>query len=140
MLLASALPPRSLNEKEKQPQFSVMKRTGRYMRTLYGSQVKVCIQNNLLLTQPNQLLLQARGFASNEIYQLNFQKNNNRIWHNVPVTSSKHDERFSNLNTLRLIGEIGYIIQPLVHLTCLAKFGKRSWKPWIISLCFDILR
>ena len=43
MLLASALPPRSLNEKEKQPQFSVMKRTGRYMRTLYGSQVKVKI-------------------------------------------------------------------------------------------------
>ena len=40
-LLASTLPPRSLDEKAKQPQFSVMKRSGRYMRSLYGSQVKV---------------------------------------------------------------------------------------------------
>ena len=40
-LLASALPPRSLDEKAKKPQFSVVKRSGRYMRSLYGSQVKV---------------------------------------------------------------------------------------------------
>ena len=56
------------------------------------------------------------------------------------MASTEHDVRFSNLNTLRLIGEIGYIIQPLVHLASLARFGKRSWKPWIISLGFDVIR
>ena len=56
------------------------------------------------------------------------------------MASTEHDVRFSNLNTLRLIGEIGYIIQPLVHLASLATFGKRSWKPWIISLGFDVIR
>ena len=41
MLLASALPPRSLSEKQNQPQFMAMKRSGRSLRTLYGASVKV---------------------------------------------------------------------------------------------------
>jgi len=39
-----------------------------------------------------------------------------------------------------MVGEIAYIIQPLVHLGSLAMCGKRSWKPWLISLGFDIIR
>ena len=48
MLLASALPPRSLREKQIQPQFVVMERSGRHLRTLYGANVKVCLVNMIL--------------------------------------------------------------------------------------------
>ena len=41
ILLASALPPRSLKEKQDQPQFVILGRSGRHLRTIYGATVKV---------------------------------------------------------------------------------------------------
>ena len=141
MLLASSLPPRSMNDKTMRPQFSVMKRSGRYIRTLYGSQVKVSFLNYLKSAFSRSIVIESPLQYLNMItYKPYFQNNNNRIWHNIPTDSTEHDKRFSDLKTSRLIGEIFYILQPLVHLGSLAVFGKRSWKPWLISLGLDVIR
>ena len=44
------------------------------------------------------------------------------------------------LNQKQLLGEMTYIIQPLVHLTSLGYFGTKSWIPWVLSGCCDIVR
>ena len=46
----------------------------------------------------------------------------------------------SNLNNQQLMGEIAYILQPLVHLTSLGIFGIKSWTPWVLSGCCDLIR
>ena len=62
----------------------------------------------------------------------------NRVW----LTSQNVSERdFSTqLNHRQLTGEIFYILQPLVHLSSLGLFGAKSWTPWVLSSCCDILR
>ena len=42
MLLECALPPRPLQEKKTNPKFTVMSRSGRYLRTIYGASILVC--------------------------------------------------------------------------------------------------
>ena len=43
MLLECALPPRTLQEKKTNPKFTVMSRSGRYLRTMYGASIHVCL-------------------------------------------------------------------------------------------------
>ena len=73
-------------------------------------------------------------------YDLNLQNSYNGIDRNKSPDSIRHGKRYSELSTIRLIGELAFIAQPLVHLGSLAIFGKRSWKPWLVSLGLDIFR
>ena len=43
LLLECALPPRTLQEKKTNPKFTVMSRSGRYLRTIYGASILVCL-------------------------------------------------------------------------------------------------
>ena len=43
------------------------------------------------------------------------------------------------LNLTRTLGEVTYVCEPLVHLAARAKFGPRSWKPWLLSLTLDMV-
>ena len=51
-----------------------------------------------------------------------------------------HQDFSTLLNQKQLLGEMTYIIQPLVHLTSLGYFGTKSWIPWVLSGCCDIVR
>ncbi|KAI8099761.1 peroxisome membrane protein [Halteromyces radiatus] len=42
------------------------------------------------------------------------------------------------LSGLGNVGEILYILRPLIYVLCILKYGQRSWKPWIISLAAEI--
>ena len=51
-----------------------------------------------------------------------------------------HQDFSTQLNQQQLLGEMAYIIQPLIHLTSLGYFGTKSWIPWVLSGCCDIVR
>ena len=51
-----------------------------------------------------------------------------------------HQDFSTLLNQKQLLGEMTYIIQPLVYLTSLGYFGTKSWIPWVLSGCCDIFR
>jgi len=40
--------------------------------------------------------------------------------------------------TMLLIGEMLYLIRPVICVFALRKFGSHSWKPWLISLGMDV--
>jgi len=40
--------------------------------------------------------------------------------------------------TMLLIGEMLYLIRPVICVFALRKYGSRSWKPWLISLGMDV--
>lgn len=40
----------------------------------------------------------------------------------------------------QLLAETCYVIKPLAHLGCMACFGSRAWKPWLLSLLLDYYR
>ncbi|KAJ8931921.1 hypothetical protein NQ314_015119 [Rhamnusium bicolor] len=40
----------------------------------------------------------------------------------------------------QLIAETIYIAKPIIHLTSMACFGTRTWKPWLLSLILDLSR
>ncbi|CAK84893.1 unnamed protein product (macronuclear) [Paramecium tetraurelia] len=60
----------------------------------------------------------------------------------LPIPNSlKKRDYDSQLNILRVqIGEILYLLRPLVYCSCILKFGTRSYSPYLISLSIDILR
>lgn len=37
-----------------------------------------------------------------------------------------------------VLGEILHIVRPLIYVSALRKWGVRSWKPWLISLGFEL--
>merc|ERR1711982_56616 len=39
----------------------------------------------------------------------------------------------------RTLGEILYILRPVIYVYFLMKFGRKAWIPWIISLVIDLL-
>ena len=69
-----------------------------------------------------------------------FQNGNARAWQNDKEKYFKPDRRKTTLNRTRTLGEILFIVQPLAHLSCVAMFGRRSWKPWLISMGMELLR
>ena len=46
---------------------------------------------------------------------------------------------FAKLTALRAVGEAAYVTEPLLHLAARAKYGSRSWRPWLVSLGADVL-
>ena len=69
-----------------------------------------------------------------------FQNVNARERQNDKEKYFKQDRRKTTLNRTETLGEIFYIMQPLAHLSSLAMFGRRSWRPWIISMGMELLR
>ncbi|CAD8140748.1 unnamed protein product [Paramecium pentaurelia] len=58
----------------------------------------------------------------------------------IPNDLKKRDYE-SQFNILRIqIGEILYLLRPLIYCSCILKFGTRSYSPYLISLSIDILR
>ena len=54
--------------------------------------------------------------------------------------SSSNASRFAKLDGRRVLGEVLYLLEPVVHLAARARFGERSWKPFSISLACDLAR
>ena len=94
--------------------------------------LKKSFQNSNILSRSG------RSMRSLRSDQTTSSTTSNRVW----LTGQNDSERdFSTrLNDRQLLGEIFYIIQPLVHLTSLGLFGAKSWTPWVLSSCCDILR
>ena len=44
------------------------------------------------------------------------------------------------LDRQQVLGELAYVLQPLVHLSSMGIFGLKSWTPWLLSVICDVLR
>ncbi|XP_063800389.1 peroxisomal biogenesis factor 16 [Pseudophryne corroboree] len=44
----------------------------------------------------------------------------------------------SDLGTLGTIAETVQILRPITHLGCLAVWGQKSWKPWLLAAALDV--
>ena len=55
------------------------------------------------------------------------------------VSSSKGEET-TLLDRQQVLGELAYVLQPLVHLSSMGIFGLKSWTPWLLSAICDVLR
>ena len=141
LLLECALPPRTLQEKKTNPKFTAMSRSGRYLRTIYGASILVCL---LHFGHPITYRYYAMNHCvpSNRRYKIIiiFQNGKARERQNDKEKYFKRDRRKTTLDRTKTLGEIFYIMQPLAHLSCLAMFGRRSWRPWIISMGMELLR
>lgn len=40
---------------------------------------------------------------------------------------------------LFLMGEVMFIIRPLLYVLLIRKYGTRSWYPWLVSLAVDLI-
>lgn len=52
------------------------------------------------------------------------------------------DENTSNQAVLnkQLLAETCYVIKPIAHLGCMACFGSKAWKPWLLAIALDYYR
>lgn len=57
---------------------------------------------------------------------------------NGEVEDICNDEASKELSDLEIIAEAAYIFKPIAHLSTLYFAGRKSWKPWILSLSMDI--
>jgi hypothetical protein len=56
---------------------------------------------------------------------------------NLPVPPQFSLSRITNLETL---GELLYLLRPLVYIISLWVYGAKSYKSWVISLVIDLIR
>lgn len=68
-----------------------------------------------------------------------------RIWGPLPQTKSRTrspEEQLqicsTDLNLNQITAEAVYITRPLVHLLSLAVCGRKSWKPWLLSVFLEL--
>ncbi|KAJ3128002.1 Peroxisomal membrane protein pex16 [Nowakowskiella sp. JEL0407] len=47
-------------------------------------------------------------------------------------------ELVSSFKGLALVGEWVYILRPLIYVLAIKKYGKESWKPWVLSLGLEL--
>ena len=92
--------------------------------------LKKSVQNSNVLSRSGRSMRSLRNDQSSTT--------SNRVWSTGQNVSER--DFSTRLNSRQLIGEIFYIIQPLVHLTSLGLFGHKTWTPWVLSSCCDILR
>ncbi|KAK5668033.1 hypothetical protein QVD99_005076 [Batrachochytrium dendrobatidis] len=52
--------------------------------------------------------------------------------------SSSHTQLVPKLTGLRKLGELIFIIRPLLYVLAIRKYGIKSYKPWIMSLLLEI--
>lgn len=66
---------------------------------------------------------------------------NHRTWRlpeGEPVPRTPEHLERTQLHGLPLLGELLHISRPVIHLSCLLRWGQRSWKPWLASLAVDL--
>lgn len=54
-----------------------------------------------------------------------------------PDTACDANYLVKPLSKLRTLGELIYILRPVVYIILLRKYGKQSWKPWLVSLMLE---
>ncbi|GAA5796177.1 hypothetical protein HPULCUR_001546 [Helicostylum pulchrum] len=57
----------------------------------------------------------------------------------TPEKLRKPEQMVQVQKNISKIGELLYIFRPLVYVLSILRWGKRSWRPWIISLVIEIL-
>ncbi|KAH8548978.1 peroxisome membrane protein [Umbelopsis sp. PMI_123] len=55
----------------------------------------------------------------------------------TPEKLRKPEDTVSVLNGLGKLGEILYILRPLIYVLAIFKYGRYSWRPWLISLAVE---
>ncbi|KAI8577025.1 hypothetical protein K450DRAFT_254027 [Umbelopsis ramanniana AG] len=55
----------------------------------------------------------------------------------TPEKLRKPEDTVSMLNGLGRLGEMLYILRPLIYVLAIFKFGRYSWRPWLISLAVE---
>ncbi|KAG8438398.1 hypothetical protein GDO86_008904 [Hymenochirus boettgeri] len=71
-----------------------------------------------------------------------------RFWRSPQVNECNHrtngdsesDGESSSLGALGTVAEAIHILRPITHLVCLAKWGQKSWKPWMLAATLDVTR
>ncbi|XP_057666398.1 peroxisomal membrane protein PEX16 [Diorhabda carinulata] len=63
-----------------------------------------------------------------------------RDWKPLPQLGADNRNQLleTTISKRQLIAESIYIAKPIIHLTSMACFGTKTWKPWMISLALDI--
>ncbi|OBZ91633.1 Peroxisome biogenesis factor 16 [Choanephora cucurbitarum] len=56
----------------------------------------------------------------------------------TPEKLRKPEQMVQVQKSLSKLGELLYILRPLIYVLSILKFGRRSWKPWFISLFVEI--
>ncbi|KAG1175866.1 hypothetical protein G6F70_001166 [Rhizopus microsporus] len=51
----------------------------------------------------------------------------------------KPDQMVTVQKNISKLGELMYILRPLIYVMAILKWGKRSWRPWIMSLAIELL-
>ena len=67
--------------------------------------------------------------------------NNRYVGPNEPAlnrTGRNDEQGKKTLTLMRSVGEVTYVCEPLLHLMARAKFGVKSWKPFLVSLSCDL--
>ena len=114
---------------KKLKDFSILTRSGRTIRPLSDD-------SSIAGGNTERIYYEARQVPTDILYKNKSVKS--KSFHHVIFYS--HQDFSTQLNQKQLIGEMTYIIQPLVHLTSLGYFGTKSWIPWVLSGCCDIVR
>ena len=128
----------------KQPQSSQLPRSGRKMRTLQSGKI-----------MDHVLRCRYRNRCSDFFFSFTAPISTfDRTW-TVPSCSTVDDRpatsnggsslatagpQYMPLTQRQVLGEVSYVCQPLAHLGALAAFGRKSWKPWTISVGMDLMR
>ena len=105
----------------------------RYMEINFFREINFTEIVKLISRKKKQIYLQLVAYIKSQ-----FQ--NHCIIFFLIIYFHSHQDFSTLLNQKQLLGEMTYIIQPLVHLTSLGYFGTKSWIPWILSGCCDIVR
>ncbi|KAG0188866.1 Peroxisomal membrane protein pex16 [Apophysomyces sp. BC1034] len=56
----------------------------------------------------------------------------------TPEKLRKPDQMIHVMTLLGRLGEVMYILRPLVYVLAILKFGQRSWRPWFLSLAVEM--
>ncbi|KAG2175709.1 hypothetical protein INT43_001356 [Umbelopsis isabellina] len=55
----------------------------------------------------------------------------------TPERLRKPEDTVSILNRLGKLGEVLYILRPLIYVLAIFKYGRYSWRPWLISMIVE---
>ncbi|KAI9310459.1 peroxisome membrane protein [Dichotomocladium elegans] len=57
----------------------------------------------------------------------------------TPEKLRRPDQMVHVMNALGTTGEILYILRPLIYVLSVLKYGRVSWRPWLVSLAIEIM-
>ncbi|CDS06887.1 hypothetical protein LRAMOSA09411 [Lichtheimia ramosa] len=57
----------------------------------------------------------------------------------TPEKLRRPDQMVHIMNALGASGEVLYILRPLLYVLAVLKYGRLSWKPWLLSLAIEVM-